>query len=52
MNKVLATAMMISATGHVNQFDRIVKSYRAYYNGSKREMFSWKNRPTPEWISI
>jgi hypothetical protein len=22
MNKVLATAMMISATGHVNQFDR------------------------------
>ena len=27
MNKVLATAMMISATGHVNQFDRGGKPY-------------------------
>jgi hypothetical protein len=34
------------------RFDDAVESYRAYYNDSKREMFSWKNRPTPEWISI
>ena len=27
-----------------------VKSYRAYYNGAKMNMFKWKNRPTPEWI--
>ena len=27
MKKVLATAMMISATGHVNQFDRGGKPY-------------------------
>lgn len=29
-----------------------VESYRAYYNGSKRDMFSWKNRQVPEWAEI
>lgn len=28
-----------------------VKSYRNYYNGAKRNMFKWKNRPTPEWTA-
>ena len=28
-----------------------VKSYRNYYKGAKMNMFKWKNRPTPEWIS-
>lgn len=27
-----------------------VTSYRNYYNGEKQRMFSWKNRPTPDWI--
>ena len=27
-----------------------VESYRAYYNGAKRHIFNWKNRPTPDWI--
>ncbi len=32
--------------------DYTIKSYRAYYNGAKTNMFKWKNRPTPEWIKI
>jgi hypothetical protein len=28
-----------------------VESYRAYYNGDKRHLFSWKNRSIPHWIS-
>lgn len=28
-----------------------LQSYRNYYNGAKSNMFSWKNRPTPEWIA-
>lgn len=31
--------------------DYTVKSYRAYYNGEKTNMFKWKNRPSPEWIN-
>ena len=31
--------------------DYTVKSYRAYYNGAKTNMFKWKNRPTPDWIN-
>ena len=27
-----------------------IQSYHNYYNGEKQRMFSWKNRPTPEWI--
>lgn len=27
-----------------------VESYRNYYNGEKRELFSWKNRKVPEWV--
>jgi hypothetical protein len=34
-----------------NEPDYTVKSYRAYYNGAKTNMFNWKNRPTPEWIN-
>lgn len=28
-----------------------VESYRAYYNGDKRHLFAWKNRPIPKWIT-
>lgn len=28
-----------------------VKAYRNYYLGEKRHLFSWKNRPTPDWIN-
>lgn len=28
-----------------------IESYRAYYKGSKSNMFSWKNRETPSWIT-
>ena len=31
--------------------DYTIKSYRAYYNGAKINMFKWKNRPTPDWIN-
>jgi hypothetical protein len=34
-----------------NEPDYTVKSYRAYYNGAKMNMFKWKNRETPEWIT-
>lgn len=27
-----------------------IASYRNYYNGAKTNMFSWKNRYTPEWV--
>ena len=30
--------------------DYTIKSYRAYYNGAKTNMFKWKNRDVPEWI--
>jgi hypothetical protein len=32
--------------------DYTIHSYRAYYNGAKSKMFSWKNRPKPEWVSL
>ena len=28
-----------------------IQSYRNYYLGDKKHMFSWKNRETPSWIS-
>lgn len=28
-----------------------VQSYKNYYLGDKTRMFSWKNRPTPVWIT-
>ena len=28
-----------------------VQSYRNYYNGEKQRMFSWKQRPVPEFIN-
>lgn len=31
--------------------DYTVKSYRNYYNGAKSNMFSWKKRQTPDWIT-
>jgi len=27
-----------------------ISSYKNYYLGDKQRMFSWKKRPTPEWI--
>jgi len=27
-----------------------ISSYKNYYLGDKQRMFSWKNRPTPDWI--
>ena len=27
-----------------------VNAYRTYYKEGKTHLFSWKNRPTPEWI--
>lgn len=32
------------------QCDDAVTAYRAYYNGEKRHLFHWKNRPIPAWI--
>lgn len=32
--------------------DYCVKSYRAYYLGKKSHMFKWKNRSTPDWITL
>ena len=32
--------------------DDTMQSYRNYYNGAKTNMFSWKNRPTPDWIHL
>lgn len=29
-----------------------IQSYKNYYLGDKQRMFSWKNRPTPNWISM
>ena len=29
----------------------VIQSYHNYYNGEKQRMFSWKARPTPEWIN-
>ena len=29
-----------------------IQSYHNYYNGAKRNMFSWKNRPTPDFIEV
>ena len=31
--------------------DDTMQSYRNYYNGAKTHMFSWKKRPTPDWIA-
>lgn len=31
--------------------DDTIQSYRNYYNGAKMNMFKWKNRPTPDWIT-
>lgn len=28
-----------------------IQSYRNYYNDGKRHLFSWKNRPTPDFIT-
>jgi hypothetical protein len=28
-----------------------IQSYKNYYLGDKTRMFSWKNRPTPSWVS-
>jgi hypothetical protein len=28
-----------------------IKSYRDYYIGEKFSLFSWKNRPIPNWVS-
>jgi hypothetical protein len=28
-----------------------VQSYRNYYQGAKRHLFAWKNRPIPDWIA-
>ena len=28
-----------------------IQSYRNYYLGAKSQLFSWKNRPIPDWIS-
>lgn len=28
-----------------------VQSYKNYYLGDKKRMFSWKNRETPSWVS-
>jgi len=29
-----------------------IQSYHNYYNGEKHSMFTWKNRPTPTWITL
>lgn len=29
-----------------------VESYRNYYNGDKRHLFSWSRRPVPDWIIV
>ena len=29
-----------------------LQSYRNYYNGAKRNLFKWKNRPVPDWIQL
>jgi len=33
-----------------SESDYTVKSYRAYYNGAKTNMFKWKNREQPDWV--
>lgn len=30
--------------------DDVVEAYRRYFNAEKRDLFSWKNRPVPEWV--
>jgi len=32
--------------------DSSMSAYRAYYVGEKSALFSWKNRPVPEWVPI
>lgn len=32
--------------------DSVVKSYRQYYLGDKKELLSYKNRAIPEWVDI
>lgn len=32
--------------------DYTVRSYRSYYNGAKRSLFSWTNRRAPRWIVL
>jgi hypothetical protein len=29
-----------------------IQSYKNYYNGAKRNMFAWKNRPIPDFIKV
>ena len=31
--------------------DDVVQSYRNYYNGYKRHLFSWTKREVPDWIT-
>jgi hypothetical protein len=31
--------------------DDAVEAYRRYFNAEKRNLFSWKNRPIPEWVT-
>ena len=30
--------------------DNSIFAYRAYYLGEKSDLFSWKNRPIPDWV--
>lgn len=36
--------------GILPETDDIVRDYRLYYQVSKKHLFSFKNRPTPDWI--
>ena len=36
---------------HYKVHNNSIQSYKNYYLGDKQRMFSWKNRPTPEWIA-
>lgn len=45
------TPFALAMPDHYKVFGDAVESYRNYYLGEKRNLFLWKNRPTPEWVT-
>lgn len=50
-NRVILTPHLLCMPNEYKVADDPVQSYRNYYNGTKRRLFRWKNRPVPDWIT-
>lgn len=51
---LLRNGLTVPALAMAEQYKQTdpVQSYRDYYNGEKRHLFSWTNREVPEWIRL